>query len=265
MDSDGRRAYSLRVNEGSKESGMRKRARYRHDAHTRVRAVVAEHHDVFAATEGGAMQVGALDTFVPAVDGLFTELSQRRLERRLAIQSCREKRSRLRDVLRLVVAVGRTLTLDESVASVLVNPPEQSDDELLADARAIHDAASAHADAFVAAGLPPTLLPALAAAIQALVDARDLRSLSQQRYTAATEAITATQNATDKTIAVLDGIALVGRKDNPGVLTKLRQARRVGPRKETADTAAAPAGEPTPPAPPAPPQLGDRPAGAGED
>src|ERR1041385_183878 len=88
MDSDGRRAYSQRVNEGSKESGMRKRARYRHDAHTRVRAVVAEHHDVFAGTEGGAMQVGALDTFVPAVDGLFTELSQRRLERRLAIQSC---------------------------------------------------------------------------------------------------------------------------------------------------------------------------------
>jgi hypothetical protein len=234
---------------------MRKRARLRHDAHTDVRAVVNEHHDFFAATDGGATQVGALDTSVPAVDGLFTELTQRRLERKLAVQSCREKRSLLRDALRLVVAVSRKLTLDVSIASVLVNPPEESDDQLLADARAIHDAASAHADAFVAAGLPPTLLATLAADVQALAAARDMKSLSTQRFTAATEAITAAQNATDKTIAVLDGIALVGRKDNPGILTKLRQARRVGPRKAAADqaaTAAPPAAPAAAPAPSAP-------------
>jgi len=231
---------------------MRKRARLRHNAHTEVRAVVAEHHGFFAATDGGATVVGALNTSVPAVDGLFTELTQHRLERQLAIRSCREKRRLLRDALRLVVAVSRMLTLDESVASVLVNPPEESDDALLADARAIHDAASAHAEAFVAAGLPPTLLATLATEIQAFAAARDLQSLSTQRYTAATEAIATAQNAIDKTVDVLDGIALVGRNDNPGILTKLRQARRVGPRKAKAATPETPAAPGVAPASSAP-------------
>jgi hypothetical protein len=89
---------------------------------------------------------------------------------------------------------------------------------------------SAYADAFVAPGLPPNLLQDFEESIAGFAAARDEQAASRQRFTAAFESIGETLGEADRAVDVLEAIVL----NTPGapseLLTKLRLARRVGPR-----------------------------------
>jgi hypothetical protein len=226
---------------------MRKQVRRRHDAHVRAQGVCTEHSALFDATPGGQKTRAALGTHVAEVDRLLA-LQKRSVEdRRAATEQCRLSRRTLREAAKAIVKVGKLVNLD-AIMETLRLPPATSDDELLAYSRGLLDRVSAHADAFVAEGLPPDLLKDLGDAIQAFAAARDAQAASRQRFTAASESIRETLDNADKTVDVLEAIAVNTPAAHPEVLTKLRMARRVGPR------VIAPAAKPSPiPAPPSTP------------
>jgi hypothetical protein len=125
----------------------------------------------------------------------------------------------------------------------------RSDDDLLAYSRGLLDRVSAHEDAFVADGLPPDFLKKLGDAIQGFAAARDAHAASRQRFTDASEMIRETQNNADKAVGILEAIVVNTPADQAEVLTKLRMAKRVGPRA----TAAVPENPAPTPAPPSTP------------
>jgi len=229
---------------------MRKIVGRRQDAHARVNSVCTEHSEIFDATPGGQKTRTSLGANVTNVAKQFITQGQAVEDRRAATAQARQARVRLREATKAVVAVGKLVSLPATVTSTMRLPGWMTDDELLAYAGTLLERASAHADAFLAEGLPPDLLKNLADAIQALSAARELQAQGRQRFTAAAESIRETQEKSDQTVDALEAIAINTPAARPEVLTKLRIARRIGPRVKAAEDAAAPApgGAPTPPA-----------------
>ena len=227
---------------------MRKEIRRRHDAHLRAHGVCTEHGALIDGAAGGQRMRDALSALVADVDRLLA-LQERSIEDgRAATEQCRISRRRLRGAANLVVKVGRLVHLDGTVMATMRLPVVGSDDELLAYARGLLDRVSPLADAFVAGGMPPAFLKSIADTIQRLDAARVAQAASRQRFTAAEAAIRAKLNETDKTVDVLEALAVTTPAAHPEVLTKLRMAKRVGPRVAPASSA-----KPAPSECPAPP------------
>jgi hypothetical protein len=225
---------------------MQKQVRRRHDAHVRAKSVCTEHSAIFDATAGGQKTREALSAHVADVDGLLARQERSIEDRRAATKDSRLSRRALRDAAKLVISVGRLVHLEDVVTDTMLLPARGSDDVLLAYARGLLDRVSPHAEAFVAGGLPPDFLEGFADAIQRLEAAREAQAASRQQFTAASTAIRETLDETDKAIDVLEGIAIHTPAAQPEVLTKLRMARRVGPRA-AAEAPPKPAPTPTPP------------------
>src|SRR5205823_2694749 len=102
--------------------------------------------------------------------------------------------------------------------------------------RGLLDRVSAHADAFVAEGLPPDLLKHLDQGIADFASAREAQAASRQRFTAASASIGETLDHADKTADVLEDILINTPGAPPEALTELRIARRVGPRASPAES-----------------------------
>jgi hypothetical protein len=145
-------------------------------------------------------------------------------------EQCRVSRRALRDAAKAIVSVGRVVNLDAAVMGTMQLPGAATDDELLAYSRGLVERVSVHADAFVAEGLPPDLLTHLGDGIVAFAAAREAQAGSRQRFSAASKAIHETLDHADKTVDVLEAIAINTPDAPPEVLTKLRIASRVGPR-----------------------------------
>jgi len=171
-------------------------------------------------------------------------------DRRASTEDCRIGRRTVHAAARAIVRVGKLVNLDETMTTMQI-PRKASDDDLIAYARGLLDRVSSHADAFVTAGLPPDFLKNFDSSIQELVAARDARAAAIQRYAAATALIHEKQDLTDKTVAALEAVAINLPAAHPELVTKLRMAKRVGPRVAAASKQEpAPAPEPKPvPAP----------------
>jgi uncharacterized protein YPO0396 len=211
---------------------MRKDIQRRHDAHVRVNGVCAEHSPLFDATPGGQKIRAALGTYVANVDRLLAVQTRSVEDRRAATEQCRVARRALRDAATAVVRVGKLVNLNETTMGTMQIPRARTDDGLIAYTRGLLDRVSSHADAFVAEGLPPDLLQKLDTGIRELAAAREARAAARQRFTAATASIRDTQETADTTIDALESIAVNLPAAHPEVLTKLRMAKRVGPRVE---------------------------------
>jgi hypothetical protein len=209
---------------------MRKTVRRRHDAHVRGESVCAEHSALFDATPGGQKARAVLGTDVAEVVRLLA-LQERSIEdRRAATEQCRQSRRKLRDAAKAVVPVGRMVDVGDPVMDTMKLPGDVTDDELLAYSRALLERVSAHADVFVAEGLPPNLLKNLGNGIEGFAAAREAQAGSRQRFSAAFESIRETLDHADKAVDALEAIAINTPDAFPEVVTKLRMARRVGPR-----------------------------------
>ena len=209
---------------------MRKDLRRRHDAQVRVTGVCTEHSAVFDATPGGQKARTALATSVANVDRLLA-LQERSIEdRRAATEQVRSGRRTLRDAAKAVVKIGRLVTLDQPTMATMQLLGHASDDQLLAYMRGLSDRVGAHADAFVAEGLPPDLLARLDDETQRFVAAKEGLAAARQTFTVATDSIRQAQDNAEKTVDALDAIAVNTPAARPEVLRKLRIARRIGPR-----------------------------------
>jgi len=224
---------------------MLKQNRRRHDAHTRTQGVCTEHSAIFDATPGGKTMREALGTHVADVARLFALQEQSIAEQRAGTFQIRKARAALRDAALAVVRVGKLVNLADTTMATLELPGAPSHDELIAYSQGLLDRVSAYADKFVAKGLPPNLLPNLADAIRALVAAREGQASARQRFAAASESIHAALSGADATVDALEAIAVNTPEARPEVLTKLRVAKRVGPRSVDASAKPAPT---TPPA-----------------
>ena len=209
---------------------MRTKVRRRHDAHMRAQSVCAEHREWFDGTPGGQKARAALGTHVADVDRLHALQDRLMEDGRAATEQCRQCRRTLRAAARAIVMVGRIVNLDDPIMDTLPVPGHMSDDKLLAYVRELLERVSPHADAFVAEGLPPGVLQQLGDGITALEAAREARSTSRRRFTAASESIGETLDYADKTVDVLEAILITTPAAPPEVLAKLSIARRVGPR-----------------------------------
>jgi hypothetical protein len=237
---------------------MRKDIRRRHDAHVRTSGVCTEHSAIFDATAGGQKLRTALATCVADTDRQLALQKQAIEDRRSSTEQIRPSRSALFDFARTIIGIGRVVTLDEPLMATLRIPRKMSDHDLLAYMRGLHERVSAHADAFAAEGLPPDVLQKVADELDRFVAAKDLQTKARQRFAAAAASVREAQDKAAQAITALEAIAIGTPAAHPEVLTKLRLAKRVGPRAAN-DAAPPPPGPKGPglqPAPsPAPPSA----------
>ena len=193
---------------------MRKQVRRRHDAYARAHSVCAEYGTLFDATPGGQKARAALGADVAEIDRLLASQQASIQDRRGATEQCRQSRQTLRQAAKAVVSVGRIVTLDAAVMGKMQLPGAMSDDELLAYSRGLIDRVSAHADVFVAEGMPPDLLKNLSEAIAVFAAARDAQFHARQGFSAAFESIRDALDHADRTIDVLEAI-LINAADAP--------------------------------------------------
>jgi len=236
---------------------MRKQDRRRHDAHVRVYNVSTDHKDVFDANKGGQENRAALGVQVADVDRLFAMLQRFREDQRAATEQRRRSREAMADAVRAVIQIARVVHLDDTIMETIRLPDAPNDEELLTYAKALLDRVSPHADAFAAAGLPAGVLERLSDAIQAFGPARDAHAAAGQRFTAAAQSIHDALDKADEAVRVLDVIAANTPTASREILTKLRIAKRVGPRAAApAKPETTPATSTTPPAHAATPPVG---------
>ena len=227
---------------------MRKDIRRRHLAHVRVNDLCTEHSAIFDATSGGQRTRTALGAGVTETERLLADQARFKQNRRAAAAQAREARGALHDAVKAVVRFGKLVNVDQTPMATLQLPRAASDDEMLAEARGILDRVSAHADAFVAAGLPPDLLKSLETTIQDLAAARTAVTAANQQFAAAAVSIREALDEADTNVNALESIAIHTPAAHPEVVTKLRIARRVGPHADATP-------KPTPATAPAPPST----------
>lgn len=226
---------------------MRKAIRRRYDAHVRVQDVCAEHSELFDATAGGKKTRATLGAQVAEVTRTLATQQRSVQDRLAALDEIRDARDALRNGAKGVVKVGRLVNVADARMSAMTPPGVRTDDELLAYTRGLLDRVSEHADAFVAEGLPPDLLQNLEDRMKAFVAAKSAFAAARQRYTAATQSILDTQAEADNTVGALEAMALNTSTADPDLLTRLRIAKRVGPRAEEPPAQPAPTTAPSPP------------------
>ena len=209
---------------------MTKQTRRRHEAHVRAESVGAEHSAFFDATPGGHKARADHGKQVAEVDRLLAVQHRSNLDRRAATVQGGKSRRALRNAVRAVIRVGRIVNLDSDVMGNMRLPGRTNDEELLTFSRGLLERVLPHADAFVAEGLPPDLLKHLDQGIADFASAREAQATSRQRFTAASASIGETLDRADKTADVLEEILINTPGASPEALTKLRIARRVGPR-----------------------------------
>src|SRR5215510_12095337 len=210
---------------------MRKDIRRRRDAHVRTSGVCTEHSAIFDTTAAGRKRRTALAACVADADRLLAVQKQAVEDRRASTEQIRRSRRALGEHARAIVKIGRLVDLEAPLMATMQFPGTSiSDDDLLAYVRGLLERVSPHAAAFVAEGLPEDALQKAANDIDRFVAAKDLQTKSRQRFAAAAAALREAQGKAARTIDALEAIALGIPAANPEVLTKLRVARRVGPR-----------------------------------
>ena len=209
---------------------MRKQVRRRHDAHVRAQNVCAEHSEVFDGTPGGKTARAALEAHVAEVDRLLALQEGSIEDGRAATKQCRQSRRSLRAAAKALVSVGKVVNVGTPIMDTMQLPDATNDNELLAYSRQLLERVSAHAELFVAQGLPPDLLTRLRDGIAAFEAARETQAGSRQRFTVAFESILDTLAQADNAVDVLEAFVLNTPAAPAEVLSKLRIARRVGPR-----------------------------------
>ena len=247
---------------------MREFVKLRHASLVRADDVCTEHSDVFDVNEGTKNARLELHGHVTESTRLLALRKQALDARKAATQQCRICRRALNASGTAVVRIGRLVKLPDTVMETLVAPRPMADEDLLAYAQALHDGVLPYQDAFAAKGLPPDGLQKLVDGVQALNAARAAYAKTVQVSAATDQAVQENHNAAAGTISALESLIPPSRGD---VLTKLRVARRVGPRQVALPEAAAAAngttGAPSrvpPSTPPASPAGPSSPAAKGK-
>jgi hypothetical protein len=207
---------------------MREFVKLRHASLVRSDDVCTEHSDVFDVNPGTKNTRLALHGYVAESTRLLALQKQAFAERKAATQQCQICRGVLRASCIAVVRVGKLVTLPDTVMATLVIPSPMRDRDLLDYAQALHDRVLPYLQAFEDKALPPDGLQKLTDGIQALTVARAAYAATIQDSATADQAVQENHDKAALTISALESLIPAPRRD---VLTKLRIARRVGPRR----------------------------------
>ena len=228
---------------------MRKSIRRKHEAHRRAQAVCEQNRSVIEASDGGKATFAKFNASFDDVDQLFAAQRNALNDRRKAQEQLVAIRRTLRDIMKAVVGVSASVTLDEGSAKVMQLPDIGTDELLQADATAIYNVASAHAAAFLAVGLPSNTIADLRDQIALFVKTRKASSTARRAYTTAIKASLSALRTGDITLKVMDAILAQTTNVDPQAVQALRLARRIGyDHNPSAKPAAAPGPVPTAPA-----------------
>jgi hypothetical protein len=240
-----RQSYRWRTSRGH----VKKTTSLRHDSQVRSNDVATQHSDTLDAKPSTKKARLALNDYVNESNRLMASQARALDERKAATQQCRICRIALRAAGKAVVKVGKLVQLPDTVMETLTVPGSVSDNRLLAHMQALYDRVLPYKDAFEGQGLPPDVLANLTNGIQALQAARSAHAATIQDAASVDVALTDNQDKASATIHALESVVATTTPINQDLLTKLKVARRVGPRS-TDPAAAAPGG--TTPAPSAP-------------
>jgi hypothetical protein len=207
--------------------------------------VATRHSDTLDVKPGTKKARLALNDIVNESNRLMASQARALDERKAATQQCRICRSALRAAGKAVVKVGKLVHLPDTVMETLVIPGSLSDNRLLAHMQGLYDHVLPYKDAFEGEGLPPDVLTNLTDGIKALQAARSAHAATIQEAASVDAALTRNQDKASATIHALESVVATTTPINRDLLTKLKVARRVGPRRT--DPAAATPGGPTPP------------------
>ena len=209
---------------------MEQRRRRKHGAHKRVLVVCRDHRSFLEATPGGRTTLARLERAVAVVVDRSRRQARCRIEQRAASNRSRKARRTLYRGLAHVAKVSRIVARIDTSATELERTSWTTDDDLVARAEAVLAAASAHEALFARSGIQPGLLDSLAGALAALKHGKDAVIRARARFTAATVAIDRALADADKAILIVRGILATSPDAPVGVLTAVRQAKRIGPR-----------------------------------
>jgi hypothetical protein len=222
---------------------MKRTTWLRHDSQVRSNDVCTQHSETFDAHPGTKNARLLLNGYVNASARLLALQDRANLARKAATQQCRFCRWALRLSGKAIVKVGRLVTLPDTVMSAMTVAGSMSDGKLMAHMQALHDQVLPHADAFMAAGLPPDVLPNLIGGIRALEAARAAYAATVQDAAAARDSLRQNQNMATATILALEAVVPPTTQANREVVNKLTVARRVGPRKTRDQDVSSPASD----------------------
>jgi hypothetical protein len=204
--------------------------RRRYEMLVRVRGFCWDHRATFEGTPVGSKKLAALDTAVTELTGHFASASIGRDAARSATASRRHARETLRRSLEAIVRTSRLLDLEEAaLAQRFPLVQRVSDRALVANARALAEHAAPLAEAFVAHGLPGTLLQELPAQIAAVEQAIVDQMAGTKTHVGANAAVTAALAAGVSAVAALENIFLNTPGQDAHTVAIWKNARRVGP------------------------------------
>jgi hypothetical protein len=216
---------------------MKKTTSLRHDSQVRSNDVATRHSDTLDAKPSTKKARLALNGYVSESDRLLASQARALDERKAATQQCRICRLALRAAGKAVVKVGKLVHLPDTVMETLVVPGSMSDNRLLAHMQALYDFVLPYKDAFEGQGLPPDVLTNLSDGIKALQAARAARANTILDAAAADSALSQNQRLASATILALESVVATTMPEDRDLLTRLKVARRVGPRSAAPDPA----------------------------
>jgi hypothetical protein len=232
---------------------MKKQISLAHDSQVRANDVATTHSATWDVTAGGLKTRLALNGYVTESTRLLAVRSRAIDDRRAATEQRRQCRITLRSLDKTIVKVGKLVNQPELVTQTLAVAGTMGDPELQAHMQALLDRVLPFKAAFEAEGLPPDTLTNVADGIKALEAARARVAATIQDAASAEKGLLANQKLARATIQALEATAPRATQDQRDVLTKLKVARRVGPRKTQPDDATSSTSSPsTTPAPTAP-------------
>lgn len=134
----------------------------------------------------------------------------------------------LRDHMAVISRIGRAkLPHTPELATLKMPHGNPSTAHLVEAAYQMANSAEQNASIFVAAGLPEDFAAQLKAAADAVIDARQQRSIAQVNRTVANEALNAKLAAARKLVNVLDAMIRTAIRSDPTLLPGWKQAKRV--------------------------------------
>jgi len=216
----------------------------RYEMLVRVRGFCGDHRAIFEGTALGKKKLAALDAAVTELTGHFASASIGRDAARGATASRRHARAALQRSLEAIVRTSRFLDLEQTALAERFPPVRRvSDRALVANARAMMQHAAPLSEAFVAHGLPATVLEALPAQIAAVEQAILDQAAGKETHVGANAAVTAALAAGVAAVGALESIFLNAPGHDAHTLAIWKSARRVGPArvKEAAAPQPAPA------------------------
>jgi|ERR1043166_934435 hypothetical protein len=216
----------------------------------RIEGFGAEHANDFAVASLGKQLFTEISTIVGNLQGYASSQAAGRGSARQGTSTRGAAREQLRTTLETIARTARGLAFDiEGIADKFRVPHNNSDQELLAAARAFAVAAAPISAQFIARELPPTFLQDLQDDIEALESAIDAQASGKGDRLAARADLDAQIDAGLIARRKLDPIVRNKYASNPGILAEWLSAshtERGGRRKGTSPPPPPASGQGTP-------------------